>query len=71
MIWKYVRKTHKNGHVICRMQNVAINAMVLVGISQLHFTQATHQSSGKQKDLISMGGNGVPHCVTMLKKIKT
>ena len=39
------RKTHKNGYmsyVECRM--LPINAMVLICISQLHFTKATHQS---------------------------
>ena len=56
-VWKYVRKTHKNGYmsyVECRM--LPINAMVLVCISQLHFTQATHQSRlvCKQKYPISM-----------------
>ena len=52
-----MRKTHKNGYmsyVECRM--LPINAMVLICISQLHFTQATHQSRlvCKQKYLISM-----------------
>ena len=52
-----MRKTHKNGYmsyVECRM--LPINAMVLVCISQLHFTQATHQSRlvRKQKYPISM-----------------
>ena len=52
-----MRKTHKNGYmsyVECRM--LPINAMVLVCISQLHFTQATHQSRlvCKQKYPISM-----------------
>ena len=50
-------ETHKNGYmsyVECRM--LPINAMVLVCISQLHFTQATHQSRlvCKQKYPISM-----------------
>ena len=48
-VWNNVRKTHRNGYmsyVECRM--LPINAMVLVFISQLHFTQVKHQSRLQQ-----------------------
>ena len=40
-----VRKTHKNGYMsYVEWRMLPINAMALVCVSQLHFTQVKHQS---------------------------